>query len=242
MFDKIFRCNNGDTLRIIKYLTYDEVTVQFENGFILNNISLGNIKKGYVKNPTHPSVEAIGYLGQGKYKCYDSGKATTEYACWKNLLHRCYCLTTSKKYSSYKGCTVDECWHNFQNFAKWFEHNYKEGYELDKDILFKGNKVYSPETCCFVPSEINTLLITCKGVRGEYPIGVFRHSKNRFRVMLSTSRGRIDIGLYQSVEEAFQAYKVAKEKYIKEVADEYKDQIEPKIYQALISYNIEITD
>lgn len=75
------------------------------------------------------------------------------------MMNRCY--GDKHKYSqySYKGCTVCEEWHNYQNFAKWYEDNYyncEEELELDKDIIIYGNKLYSPETCLFVPKLVNT--------------------------------------------------------------------------------------
>ena len=157
------------------------------------------------------------------------------------MIFRCH--SDKCKSNSYKDVTVCEEWHNFQTFAKWFEDNWKshmEGWALEKDILVKGNKIYSPDTCCFVPSEINNLFITNKYKRGDYPIGV-RKKVNGFKARIYKDK-EIHLGYFNTPEEAFQAYKVAKEEYIKEIADKWKDKIDPRVYQAMYNYKVEITD
>lgn len=144
----------GCNFKIISYINKLDVTILFEDGYIKDKVKYDNIKKGQVKNINYPSVFGIGYEGIGKYTFNNSPHIRSK---WKGMLERCYCEKWHIKKPSYIGCSVDERWHNFQVFAEWFEQNYKDGFELDKDILFKGNKVYSPETCCFVPSEINIL-------------------------------------------------------------------------------------
>ena len=146
-----------------------------------------------------------------------------------------------EKQPSYIGCLVDEEWHNFQNFAEWFEDNYVEGWHLDKDILIKGNKIYSPETCCFVPLEINSLFTKSDKIRGEYPIGVSKKDK-KYQANVNKNSGFIFLGAFNTPEEAFQVYKTAKEDYIKEVADKWRGQITEQVYQAMYSYQVEITD
>ena len=138
-------------------------------------------------------------------------------------------------------CTVDERWHNFQNFAEWYYDNYIEGYHLDKDILFKGNKIYSPETCCFVPQEINKLFTKRQSKRGDYPIGVISNKK-RFISIFTKEKKIFYLGSFATPEEAFIAYKTEKENRIKEIANKWKGLISDKVYQALINYQVEITD
>ena len=114
--------------------------------------------------------------------------------------------------------------------------------ELDKDILNKGNKVYSPDTCVYVPQSINSLFTKSDKVRGEYPIGVYKQ-KDKYVAQLNKGNGKqIYLGSYSTPEEAFQAYKQAKEEYIKEVANEYKDKIPYRLYEALMNYEVEIDD
>ena len=113
---------------------------------------------------------------------------------------------------------------------------------LDKDILVKGNKIYSPETCCFVPNEINVLFTKKEKDRGEYPIGVsIISNKYVARCGVGNSKNKT-IGSFKTPKEAFQAYKQYKEQYIKKVADKYKCQIPNNLYKAMYSYQVEITD
>ena len=156
------------------------------------------------------------------------------------MMQRCY---GNENRPTYKDVFVCEEWHNFQNFAKWFDDNYyeinDEMIELDKDILFKGNKIYSPETCVFAPQPINLLFRHAD--RGEYPIGVeyvkLKNTKKCYRAVFS----QLD-KYYLTPEEAFEFYKEHKEMYIKEVADKYKKYIPKKLYNAMYNYQVEIID
>lgn len=169
-------------------------------------------------------------------------KYYASYRVWQMMLHRCYNIEHQKKRPSYKECFVCNDWLFYSNFKKWFDENYIEGYELDKDILVKGNKVYSPDTCCFVPPRINSLFTKCNVWRGDLPIGVTRFGK-KFRAMGNFDDRRY-LGLYNTPEDAFRAYKEAKEAYIKKLAIEYykKREISEKVYNALMYYKVEFND
>ena len=172
----------------------------------------------------------------------EKGELKPVFRHWYNMLSRCYCSKTQKRQPAYKGCVVCEEWLLFSNFKKWFDENYQKGYDLDKDILGNG-KLYSPQTCCFVPHEINNLL--CKQVRcrGEYPIGVCRVN-NKYKAGLRFNGKTIGLGYFITPQEAFNTYKKAKEKLIKDLAKSYFENgiIIEKIYNALINYKINITD
>ena len=157
------------------------------------------------------------------------------------MLERCYSEKYQEKYPTYKNCTLDEKWYNFQIFAKWFENNYILGHQLDKDILIKGNKIYSPETCCFVPQEINKLFTKSEKARGSLPIGV-RKCNKRYKAIVKLNGKQRHLGTFDTPEEAFNAYKIAKELHIKEVADRWKGQISDRTYYAMYNYQVEITD
>lgn len=94
------------------------------------------------------------------------------YLRWHDLLKRCLCENTKKKFPSYKDATICEEWLVLSNFKDWMEKQEWEGNHLDKDILIKGNKHYSPENCVFVRYEINTFLIDRRGDRGALALGV----------------------------------------------------------------------
>ncbi|MGZ9736529.1 hypothetical protein [Flavobacterium sp. GNP002] len=230
-----FVTKNGEVVEIILYRNCNDVDVKFEDGNIRYSIKYDNLKKGYIKN----LKSKLGFIGEGKHKAKIDGKYTKAYRVWRSMLTRCYNNKWQIRFPAYKGCSVHEDWHNFQIFAEWFYKNYKESYELDKDILFKNNRVYSEETCVFVPRALNSLLLNSKGKRGKYFIGVsFNKEKSKFTASLNSKR----IGLFDTEIEAFNFYKLGKEKHIRKVANEFKDLIDKKTYLALINFKIEITD
>ena len=243
----------GTLMKIVEYNNAIDIIVEFQDEHRARvHTSYQGFKKGEVKNPYDKTAYNVGYLGQGKYKAKINNKKTKAYEVWKKMLQRCYDPYTINKQLTYKDCFVCEEWHNFQNFCKWFYKNYYEieGEKmcLDKDILCKGNKIYSPETCIFVPQRINNLFLKSNVARGKYPIGVHWYkSSNKFMAHCQildkeNNKKAIHLGYYNTSEEAFLSYKVFKEKYIKEVADEYKDLIPQKLYDVLYSYEVEIND
>ena len=195
-----------------------------------------DFKKGY--------VYGVGINDHNEFVT-TNGKTINSYALWKSMLSRCYNDDYHKRFPTYIGCTVCKEWLSFSNFKKWIDENYIKGYQLDKDILVKGNKVYSPQTCCFVPKEINYLFVKCNGSRGQHPLGVSYHSQhNKFSANMRISNIGKHLGLFNTANEAFQAYKTAKEAYVKEVATNYytSGKINERVYQALMKYEVEITD
>ena len=109
------------------------------------------------------------------------------YETWRTMLKRCYSLKLHKARPSYINCSVSKEWIYLSNFREWFNENYVEGYQLDKDLLFPGNKVYGPDTCLFIPQNINSLFTFCNSNRGEYPLGVH---KNRYSLTSRCSNGK----------------------------------------------------
>lgn len=169
------------------------------------------------------------------------------YQTWGQMLKRCYSEDFLNKQPTYRGCSVCEEWWSFSKFKEWFDENYIDGYCLDKDILFKGNKVYSPQTCCFVPNEINVLLCKSDKKRGDTPIGVYKRKLvggYSYMAYLNKYGVRVNIGTFNTPELAFAAYKSAKEAHIEEMATRYyhNGKITEKVYNALMNYKVEITD
>ena len=233
----------GTEMQIVRYGTYTDIDVKFldKDGYVYQHTNYTNFKTGQIKNPYDRCIFGIGYLGEG-----DAQQKTQVGYCWRGMLERCYCDRMKKIHPAYYGIsTVCDEWLNFQTFAKWYNENiYQVGTErmhLDKDILHKGNKVYSPKTCVFVPQSINKLFIKRDKLRGELPIGVYK-DRNKFGAGLRKGNRRIHLGYFTSPNEAFQAYKRAKEEYIKEVAEKYKSQIPHELYEAMINYKVEIDD
>lgn len=146
--------NCGD-LKVLEYTNSRKVLVQFvDTGFVALAMA-HNIRNGCVRDPYIPTVLGIGFLGDGCYKSKRGNTMTKMYQVWHDMLRRCYSAEYQENQPTYIGCSVCDDWHNFQVFGEWFEDNYISGYHLDKDSLVKGNKVYSPDTCAFIPREEN---------------------------------------------------------------------------------------
>lgn len=235
--------NQGLKMTIIEYRNNMDIDIQFEDGTILRHKSYCKFKNQHnIVNYNYPTVCGVGYVGYGDYDVTENGKHTDAYTRWKNCLTRVY----KSKQEAYKDCFVCEEWLCFQNFAKWYEENYykvnNEIMCLDKDILYKGNKVYSPETCIIVPERINLLFVKNKEYRNGYPIGVVpSKNKGKFKGQVNYFNKTISKE-FDNINDAFNFYKINKERIIKEVADEYKDLIPQKLYDAMYEYKVEIND
>ncbi len=191
----------------------------------------------------------VGGFEKGRVKIVR--KRAKERAIWERLLRRCYNEKHHREKPTYKGCEVSENFKDFLYFKDWcnkqvgFNSKDEKGrsFALDKDILIRGNKVYSEDTCCFVPADINNLVIKANSIRGKYMIGVsYNKMKGRFESYINVFGSKRHLGTFNTELEAFYAYKEAKEAYIKEVAEKYKDQIDPRVYEVLMKYQVEITD
>lgn len=242
--------NFGSEMIIVEYRKYSDIDVYFpEYSFTAEHATYNNFEKGNIKCPFEPRLFGIGYIGVGEYKASENGKTTKAYYTWHAMLQRCYDSKLHMEYPTYSNCEVCDEWLNFQNFAAWYEENYYEIEDkvmcLDKDILVKGNKMYSPDTCVFVPQEINLLFTKCDAARGELPIGVrikTNRRTNKFEAQCKVHGKKKHIGYYSSPEEASAAYKEFKEELIKSIADEYKDYIPDKLYDAMYNYEVSIFD
>lgn len=209
------------------------------------NIRISKSKKGVVRCDLKHAIYGVGFCDIKHSVTLDNGSIMPSYNTWHDMLKRCYSEKLHKKEPTYIGCSVCNEWKYFSNFKDWFDSNYVEGYSLDKDILIKGNKVYSPSTCCFIPRGLNSLLTNRRNHRGKYPLGVSKASySDNYEAAVYKSGKRVHIGTFKTIEEAFGAYKQIKEAYIKEVANEYytKGLITKRVYDALYKWTVEITD
>lgn len=239
--------NYGSKMEIVEYKDVHNIWVKFDNGYV-TKCQYTDFQRGDVANPYDKTVFNIGFIGEGIYK-FERNKNKRDVV-WRSMISRCYSEKIQLTKPRYLGCVVCEEWHNFQNFAKWFDKNYyevdSETMDLDKDIIIKNNKIYSPSTCIFAPHRINSLFVKANKSRGNLPIGV--HAKNgKYEISCSTNlipfynKKGMSKG-YNTSEEAFNFYKQFKEQYIKDVADTYKNKIPNKLYKAMYEYKVEITD
>ena len=242
----------GSKMIIKEYRKYSDIDVYFpEYDWIFEHAEYGSFKKGEIKCPYEPRIYGVGFIGEGNYTVSKNGKLKKEYKIWYAMIERCYNPKLHEKYPTYKDCEVENHLLNFQHMCEWLDENYYEvpGEQmcLDKDILHKGNKIYSRETCVFVPQRINKLFIKSDETRGDCPIGVHLTPSGNYRVFCSNGYSeQIKLGTYKTKEEAFQVYKEYKEKVIKEVIDSYEGIIpEPfysKLREAMYNYKVEIDD
>ena len=201
-------------------------------------------------NKTSKLVGGIGTKGC-TYPTTFNGKMLKEYDIWKAMLLRCantYCI----KYPTYKEVSCSENFKSYTFFYEWcnkqigFKNLDEKGkyWQLDKDLLLKGNKLYGEDTCVFLPHKINTLITKSDARRGEYPVGVSWDIKHlNFKASCQSGDGVLKhLGSYKTPEQAFLAYKTFKESYIKQVAEQYKDVIDPRAYKALLEYEVNIED
>lgn len=237
---------HGQVMTIIKYNNCHDIDVEFDDGTIVENVEYSNFVRDTIKNPYRPNVYGVGYIGVGKYSSLTDRRA---YDAWNKMLQRCYSEKSKQRSrgSAYKECDVDSRFHNFQFFCEWFNDNIWDNNctVLDKDILIKGNKIYSPETCILVDQRINCLFTSRKSERGDCCIGV-KYNKNHYIAQCNDSNGiRKCLGWFDTEMDAFNCYKEYKEQVIKYVADEYKQKYKnfpDKLYAAMYNYKVDFND
>lgn len=172
-----------------------------------------------------------------------NGRHIKAYATWRNMLKRCYSTICQKLSPTYVECTVCDEWLYFPTFKEWFDANYVEGWHLDKDLLANGNKIYGPTTCVFVPRQINNLFTDHGRARGEHPIGVWFNKKaGKFVAYVAIDSKKQHLGYFTNVDEAHKAYLIAKKANVIRMANEWREKIQPKLYDALIRKADELTN
>ena len=243
---KVCKSKSSGDFKIVKCNDSKNVEIQFLKTGFETVVQLGHIKSGKVKDKHLPSVYSVGVLGT-KYPPTISGRNTKEYDLWKSMLRRCYSDNFKNKHPTYKDCEVSDNFKSYEYFYEWchkqvgFDVN---GFELDKDLLIKGNKLYSEDSCVFIPADVNLVLTKRTSSRGQHLIGVSWYSKSKtFIAQVNKNKGKQEyLGSFETEIEAFNAYKKAKEAFIKEQAEKYKSQIDPRAYNALMNYEVNITD
>lgn len=186
------------------------------------------------------SGEWAGYFSVAGLKC-----VTRLRKVYEHMLERCEIGGTFQKaYPTYVGCSSEFA--SFQSFASWAinQTGYAlPGAHLDKDLLYKGNKTYSEDTCVFIPQSLNKLLLKSDAKRKDLPIGVsWDSARGVYKAQMGGASGRGFIGRFPDPDSAFAAYKQAKEEHIAEQAELYRAVIDPRVYRALLAYQVEVTD
>lgn len=244
----------GDLMKIIEYKSSSDIIVEFQDDYKAKvSTTYGNFNKETIVNPYHPTIYGVGMKGAKYPASYinKSGKTvgTKEYYVFRSMITRCYSDNYHKQQPTYKNVTCCKEWHNRDVFEDWLrsQPNYEKflngDFALDKDILVRDNKIYSPETCCLVPRRVNELFKKDWAEDNDMPIGA-RKKNGKYIVYCCVNGENTYVGTYEDKQEASMAYKNFKEKYIKQVAQEEFDagNITEKCYNAMINYEVEIID
>jgi len=229
-----FTLNSGEKLVVIEYFDKCNITVKFDDGYVLKNVTMESIVVGWLKNPMLPTICGVGYIGLGLYNSKNNKKI---YDTWSLMIRRCYDEKMREKFPTYKDVTVCEHWYNFQSFAEWFDKNYNseimQGWHLDKDIICSDCRMYSPETCCFVPREVNNFLKGSHKNNG-LPAGIVITKGGKYQV---NSCGNY-LGTYIDIEQAWKINKETKEKHIISLTKKWKNTLPLATYIALTNYKV----
>ena len=241
---EVYENNVGLKFVVIEYNGCNDVKVKFVDSSYTTFSTTGNIRSGSVKDKMSPSVYGVGVVGVNSIST--NQKPHQEYVFWNSMLQRCYDLSYKLKRPTYIGCTSSNNFKYYPYFKDWCNKQVgfgNKGWCLDKDILVKGNKLYSEDTCCFVPREINSLFALSGNSRGLNPIGVqFNLEGENYSARVSRDGKHCHIGTYETKEDAFLWYKEAKELHIKSVAKRWFGKIDQNVFNALMTYEVGILD
>lgn len=226
---KVFPTKNFGDVEILEYLDGFNVKVRFLNTGFEGWYPAGNIKTGKIMDYMAPSFSGVGYMGVGPHNSSSQPKA---YRHWTHMIQRCY--VESEEFKNYVDVWVNSEWHNFQNFTNWAlqQIGFDQDWQLDKDILVQGNKEYGPDVCCFVPARVNSLVIksTAKG-----------REMDKWGSIYFTLRGAKGERIYKNFKDrelGVAWYKTEREKIIKQVADQYKNVLDTRVYEALYLWQV----
>lgn len=239
-------------MKIIEYNSAIDIIVEFQDKFKGRvHTTYRNFINLEIKNPYCPSVFGVGITGS-KYPTKINGKHMAEYIAWHNIVSRSYNEKDKRKNPTYKDATCCKEWLNYENFYEWLhsQENFEkwlngDKWAVDKDILNKRNKIYSPENCCLVPQNVNGLFVKNNISRNNLPIGVTKNGTG-FQAHCSNpfTHKYEKLGTYRTITEAFLVYKKRKEEIIKQVAqiELNNKNITRQCYESMMSYEVEITD
>ncbi len=223
---------------VISYENARNVRVKFNDGTIVK-ASMGNINSGLVMNPNNGKI--FGVAINDNY----SMTGSKWYTVWHSLIRRCYSEVYQKSKPTYKDVEVESSWLRFSNFLKdvvdipFCEKCENGDYQLDKDVLSNGLKIYSKETVCFVPPEINAALIRSGSIVGYRKCGK-RYIPSFRTSSLNTIANELGLDKsYRTSEEALQAYRKVKLIHLENLANKYKGEIDERVYNTLVNFDFD---
>jgi hypothetical protein len=230
---KTFKNSLGLEYEVVTIDSYYSVTVRFNTTGYTTKARLDHVKRGAVRDRYNRETFGVGYLGDitdgDRYKALKSK--------WSGMMTRCYDENYHIKKPTYIGCNVSDYFQNFSNFYQWAKSQIgfdQDGWELDKDILVRNNKTYSEDTCCFIPREINLAIVNStseSGLRLCKRSGKYQVRVNKFGISHS-------FGYHESKDKALGIYSNEKRKYLREIAEKWKEDIDPRVYQSLLNWKL----
>jgi hypothetical protein len=231
-----FNTRNHGIVTVLDYIDCRSVLIKFENSGAIKTVRADHLRCGNIKDQTQPTVYGVGVIGLNFTKYESNSK---EYSLWLGMLQRCYDNKLKNKRPSYLMCEVDKNFLNYEYFKAWCNKQIgfnKKGFALDKDILIKGNKLYSEDTCCFVPTEINSMIAGLSS-KGDKVTGIYQNCKNgNWYLNTDYQNGHKKRGVFSDLKEAELEYLKLKTENIKSVAEKWKSQIDIRVYNALINW------
>lgn len=245
------RFNVGDILVSKTYGIYeitakneDRIFVKFHNTGYECDFNRTVLYGNQVKDYMQPTVFGVGYLGEPTINDCDPTKLLI-IKLWRGMFSRCYDVKKLNERATYRDCTINKEWHSLANFKRWclsqFDAgHYQSGWELDKDLLVRGNKVYGPDTCCFLPERLNQLQQVKKDSEYNWLPGVnFDKARGKFKAEVNFDSVRHYLPRRETELESFLDYKELKEKLVQADAENWKDKIHPSAYESLKNYSLD---
>lgn len=221
-----FKTNEGYVVEVLEYVNATNILVCFKDPVhVTKTVQADKLRRGKISNPYHRALYGIGFLGEGISREFKSQ--------WSAMFRRCFSEAKTSKSHFYKDVSISEDWHNFSNFNSWaLSQNFENGWHLDKDLLGDG-KLYSPENCCFVPKEINqAIILPRKSLSSDHLVGMYYDERlNKYVAQARVGRDNSYIGCFSNQVDAYNAYKDAKERYIHELAEKWRNVIDNKVYE-----------
>lgn len=204
MVGKLFSSNNYGDFKIIYYKNYDNVIVEFIDTGYVTATDMYSIKQGTIRDWLKPTVCGVGVVGY-KYKSSSNGTSLPHHNCWSSMLLRCYDEKFKARHPTYKDCTCSDNFKQYTYFYEWCEqqkgfNTFDENgaiFELDKDLLFKDNKLYSEHTCVFLPKEINALVTWYKDYDSEDDMYIKEYT---LLTLAEKWKDKIDARAYQAIK------------------------------------------
>lgn len=229
--------NGGCQYKVIEYVGDSRYLIEFQDEFKHRMIARGGrLQEGKIANPYFRGFNGQGYIGVGKYN--SNLTDNPGYSKWMSIWKRIG-QVGNPNFASYVHCTMDVRWESLQDFSEFYYNcPYKQdGWELDKDLIIPGNKIYGPDTAAYVPKELNTFLTKREKASG-LPKGV-RENRVTFGAYLHIDGKIHRIGNYQTPDLAYAAYKLEKEKDARRLADKYEGLVDPRVIKALRNFKVD---